>query len=88
MGTDTEVLGEKVYQRVGYLNEDARLFPNGAGKYIHYRRRHHPSLGTCADDSPPIENLKKGTKIIVFIRGMLPNGTGEAFKIKIARYRK
>ncbi len=76
------VKGEKVYRRVGYLNEDARSFPNG-GKYIHFRRRGHPSLGTCTPDSPPIEKLKKGTKIIVYIRGMLPDETGEAFKVKL-----
>ena len=73
-----------VYRRVGYLNEDASLFSNG-GKYIHFRRHGHPSLGTCTRDSPPIEKLKKDTKIIVYIRGMLPDGTGEAFKIRIAK---
>lgn len=54
---------------------------------MHFRRRGHPSLGTCADDSPPVERLKKDTRIIVYIRGMLPDGTGEAFKIRLGARR-
>jgi len=80
----SEVKGEKVYRRVGYMNEDA-CYLNPNCKYMHFRLpgKGWLSCGTCTDDSPPIEQLKKGTKIIVFERNRQPDGNAEVFRIRL-----
>jgi hypothetical protein len=77
----------RVYRRVGYMNEDACYLSPGV-KYMHFRLpgKHWLSCGTCTDDSPPIECLKKDTKIIVYERNRQPDGNAEAFRVRLAKH--
>ena len=77
----------KIYRHIGYMNEDAQYL-SPTCKYMHFRLpgkgKHWLSCGTCTDDSPPIEQLKKDTKIVVFERDRQPDGNAVAFRIRLA----
>jgi len=51
------------YMRIAYLTEDAVLY--GDSVQLKYKRRGHSSLGSGPSTSkcPPVESLKKGTRI-------------------------
>lgn len=76
----------KCYRRIGYMNEDASYLSPSC-KYMHFRLlgKGFLSCGTCTDDSPPIEQLKKDKKIIVYERNRQANGNAEAYKIRLAK---
>ena len=50
-------------KRIAYLTEDARIYRNSI--QLHYRRRGFGSLGSGPPIAicPPVEKLKKGTKV-------------------------
>lgn len=71
----------KTYKRVAYLTEDATLYKDSVQLHYNRRAQHGAFSGPPASVCPPVELLKKGTKIYLFFD--YPWG-GKVLRVRLA----